>query len=99
MKPSRFGFEALGDYGFVRGLRAGRSPRLATVERVAAWMDAYDAANPNKRRAEWLRLRRAEEVGARKGVAAERAQIMLRRKAAAARRIANAARREARAES
>ncbi len=97
MAATVFGYQALGDYGFVRGLRAGRSPRLATVERVAAWMDAYDAAHPNKRRAEWLRLRRAEEAGARKAVAAEKAKAKMRRDAAAAKRIAAAARREARA--
>ena len=50
MSPSAFGYQALGDFGFVRGLRAGRSPRLKTVERVQTWMSGYDRQNPNPKR-------------------------------------------------
>ncbi len=95
MSPSTLGFEALGDYCFVRDLRAGRSPRLVTVEKVTAWMEAYDAEHPNKKRREWLRLRRAEAAGARRALAAERAKAKNKQKAAQAKRVAR--QREARA--
>lgn len=35
---TRFGREALGDPGFVHGLRRGREPREATIRRVAAYL-------------------------------------------------------------
>jgi hypothetical protein len=75
MPDTTFGWESVSDYSFVRDLRGGRSPRLSTVERVMAWMDEYDAAHPNKKRREWRRLRRAEEIGARKARAAEKAKV------------------------
>lgn len=50
MSPSTMGFQALGDYGFVRDLRAGRSPRLSTCQRVKAWMDGYDRRHPVQKR-------------------------------------------------
>jgi len=40
--PSRFGLEALGDPGFVFGLRAGRAVREKTAGRVHAWLDEKD---------------------------------------------------------
>ena len=42
LSPSEFGERAVGDRKFVGDLRRGRSPRLATVERVLAFMDAYE---------------------------------------------------------
>ena len=38
IKPHLFGEEAVGDPTFVARLRRGRSPGLATVDRVGAWM-------------------------------------------------------------
>lgn len=38
--PSRFGRDALGDPGFVAGLRRGREPRDATLRRVGAYIAA-----------------------------------------------------------
>ncbi len=37
-KPTEFGRAAVGDPSLVLGLRRGRSPRLATVDRVLAYM-------------------------------------------------------------
>jgi hypothetical protein len=39
-KPSEFGRAAVGDSSFVLHLRRGRSPKLATVDRVLAFMAA-----------------------------------------------------------
>lgn len=39
---SRFGEEAVGDRSFVEDLRAGRSPRLVTADRVDAYMQRMD---------------------------------------------------------
>ena len=36
--PTRLGWEALGDYGFVEDLRYGRDPRSRTIEHVRAAM-------------------------------------------------------------
>ncbi len=44
MSPSEFGERAVGDRKFVGDVRRGRSPRLATVERVLAFMEAYEHA-------------------------------------------------------
>ena len=38
--PGVFGREAMGDPGFVRRLRGGRSPTLRTVDRIVAFIDA-----------------------------------------------------------
>lgn len=38
--PSRFGRDALGDPGFVTGLRRGREPRDSTTKRVTAYLNA-----------------------------------------------------------
>ena len=42
MSASEFGERAVGDRKFVGDVRRGRSPRLATVERVLAFMEAYE---------------------------------------------------------
>ena len=44
MSASEFGERAVGDRKFVGDVRRGRSPRLATVERVLAFMEAYEQA-------------------------------------------------------
>ena len=41
MSPSELGKRAVGDPSFWGDLRRGRSPRLVTVERVLAFMEAY----------------------------------------------------------
>lgn len=71
MAPSAFGHQALNDQGFVRGLRSGRSPRIDTVERVKAWMDAYDRANPVPAREARKKREREIERQVRRTVAAE----------------------------
>ena len=43
-KPLLFGEQALGDPTFVLGLERGRSPTLATIDRVRAWMAAIASA-------------------------------------------------------
>jgi hypothetical protein len=44
IKPSEFGRQAIGDKAFITNLRRGRSPTLATVDRVLAFMAELDAA-------------------------------------------------------
>jgi hypothetical protein len=39
MKATDFGRESMGDPNFVRHLRKGRSPSLATADRVCAFME------------------------------------------------------------
>ena len=41
MSPSEFGERAVGDRNFLGDVRRGRSPRLATADRVLAFMEAY----------------------------------------------------------
>ena len=41
MSPSEFGERAVGDRNFLGDLRRGRSPRLATADRVLAFIEAY----------------------------------------------------------
>ncbi len=72
MSPSTLGFEALGDYGFVRDLRAGRSPRLSTCERVRAWMNSYDRRHPVAKRERRKEAERVAEEAARQAKAAMR---------------------------
>ena len=43
MPPTRFGRETVRDPRFVFDLRRGRAPRVETVARVAAWLDAQGA--------------------------------------------------------
>jgi predicted transcriptional regulator len=42
-KPTEFGRQALGDPSFVMTLRRGRSPRLATAEKVLSFMAEFEA--------------------------------------------------------
>ena len=44
LTPSEFGERAIGDRKFCGDLRRGRSPRLATVDRVMAFMEVYEGA-------------------------------------------------------
>ena len=44
LSASEFGERAVGDRKFVGDVRRGRSPRLATVDRVLAFMAAYERA-------------------------------------------------------
>ncbi len=41
MSPSEFGERAVGDRNFLGDVRRGRSPRLATADRVLAFMEAF----------------------------------------------------------
>lgn len=41
LSPSEFGERAVGDRKFVGDVRRGRSPRLATADRVLAFMEGY----------------------------------------------------------
>lgn len=42
-KPTEFGRQAVGDPSFVLNLRRGRSPRLATADKVMTFISAYQA--------------------------------------------------------
>ncbi len=42
ISPTRFGREAVRDPKFVADLRAGRTPRPATVRRVVAYLDGCE---------------------------------------------------------
>ncbi len=42
LSPTEFGERAVGDRKFVGDVRRGRSPRLATVDRVLAFMETYE---------------------------------------------------------
>ena len=42
--PTKLGWQAVGDPNLVRELRDGRSPTLATVDQVMAFIEAYDRA-------------------------------------------------------
>ena len=48
-KPSEFGRQALGDPTFVLNLRRGRSPTLATADKVMAFIAAVEAAELGRR--------------------------------------------------
>ena len=45
MTPTRFGREALGDPNFVLNLKDGREPRLKTVRKVEAYIEAHEPAH------------------------------------------------------
>ena len=49
MSPTEFGERAVGDRKFVGDVRRGRSPRLATVDRVLAFMEAYENTHGSDR--------------------------------------------------
>jgi hypothetical protein len=42
-KPSEFGRQAVGDAAFILNLRRGRSPTLATADRVLAFIEQLEA--------------------------------------------------------
>ena len=44
-KPTEFGRQAIGDASFILNLRRGRSPTLATVDKVLAYIEELEAAN------------------------------------------------------
>jgi hypothetical protein len=46
MTPTALGISALKDPNFVPALRAGRSPRAATIDRVYEFMAAHRAVPP-----------------------------------------------------
>jgi len=48
-KPTEFGRQALGDPSFVMTLRRGRSPRLATAERVLSFMADFESTERKRR--------------------------------------------------
>ena len=51
LSASEFGERAVGDRKFVGDVRRGRSPSLATADRVLAFMDAYErAGEPDRSR-------------------------------------------------
>lgn len=47
-KPTEFGRQAVGDPSFVLGLRRGRSPTLATADRVLAFISQVEAAEARR---------------------------------------------------
>jgi hypothetical protein len=47
-KPTEFGRQAVGDPSFVLGLRRGRSPTLATADRVLAFISQVEAAETRR---------------------------------------------------
>lgn len=47
-KPTEFGRQAVGDPSFVLGLRRGRSPTLATADRVLAFITQVEAAETRR---------------------------------------------------
>lgn len=49
-KPTEFGRAAAGDPSFVLSLRRGRSPTLATVDKVLAFIHETDAAEQRRAR-------------------------------------------------
>ena len=44
IKPSEFGRQAVGDKAFITNLRRGRSPTLATVDKVLAFMGEMEVS-------------------------------------------------------
>ena len=49
-KPTEFGRQAVGDPAFVLALRRGRSPRLATADKVLSFMADFEAQQRHRRR-------------------------------------------------
>ena len=49
LSPSELGERAVGDRSFLGDLRRGRSPKLATVDRVLAFMADWDRARGRDR--------------------------------------------------
>ena len=48
LTPSEFGERAIGDRKFCGDVRRGRSPTLTTVDRILAFMEAYDRASSDE---------------------------------------------------
>jgi hypothetical protein len=44
-KPTEFGRQAIGDASFILNLRRGRSPTLATADKVLAFIEQLEAAD------------------------------------------------------
>jgi hypothetical protein len=49
-KPTEFGRQAVGDPSFVLNLRRGRSPTLATADKVVAFMSSFEASGQRRAR-------------------------------------------------
>jgi len=50
VRPSEFGRQAVGDPSFVLNLRRGRSPTLATADKVLAFIERCEAADAKRTR-------------------------------------------------
>ena len=48
LKPSEFGRQAIGDPTFILSLRRGRSPTLATADKVEAFMARLETEKANR---------------------------------------------------
>ena len=51
INPTEFGRQSVGDPSFVLNLRRGRSPKLATADRVLAFIEAIETDDRRKRTA------------------------------------------------
>ena len=60
LTPSEFGERALGDRTFCGDVRRGRSPTLATADRILAFMEGYDRAHGPERSGNGRGLDRGE---------------------------------------
>jgi len=49
-KPTEFGRQAVGDPSFILGLRRGRSPTLATADRVLSFMADFESTERKRHR-------------------------------------------------
>jgi hypothetical protein len=49
-KPTEFGRQAVGDPSFVLNLRRGRSPTLATADKVVSFMASFEASGQRSSR-------------------------------------------------
>jgi hypothetical protein len=49
-KPTEFGRQAVGDPSFVLGLRRGRSPTLATADKVLSFITDFEASKRRRQR-------------------------------------------------
>ncbi len=49
LNPTEFGRQAVGDPSFVLHLRRGRSPKLATADKVLAFIDASESREQGRR--------------------------------------------------
>ena len=65
--PTTLGRQAVGDPNLVRELRDGRSPTLATVDQVVAFMETFDQAPSEERGSTRTGLPRDSASRARRG--------------------------------